>query len=192
MEEVNSFDWMQAPGMRSIQGTVHEPPHWTFFPETDGIVDASNIELIDENGVVFTPDILRANARRVLNEHLPQLPSPMDRTELRLRVSGQGLTLRNPHTGGTTPVKFGVLRIVYSILHTLSPHRRMRYADKANGKHIMDAVVSEFQVDDKTMRMVLVHKEEEGSQFYLTVAPSKTTKKRRATKKAIPLRTRSA
>jgi hypothetical protein len=185
IEEVASFDWLLSPGFRSVVATMHEPEGWTFFPETEGIVQGSNFELLDEEGQLFTPAILRANARRILNEHLPELPSPIERGELRIRVNGQGLTLRNPQTGATTPVRYCRLRMVCSVSHTLSPHHRVRYVDKANGKHITDAVVSEFQHGDKTMRMVIVYKQDEGGQVYLTVAPSKKKTKRKATGKTV-------
>jgi restriction endonuclease len=179
IEEVASFDWLLAPGFRSVLATMHEPGGWTFFPETEGIVQGANFELLDEEGRLFTPAILQANARRILNEHLPELPSPIERGELRIRVNGQGLTLRNPQTGATTPVRYCGLRMVCSVSHTLSPHHRVRYLDKANGKHITDAVVSEFQHGDKTMRMVIVYRQDEGGEVYLTVAPSKKKTKRK-------------
>jgi hypothetical protein len=173
MEEVASFKWLLAPGFNSVLTHILEQPRWTFFPETEGIVDASNVELIDQDGNVFTPAILNANAHRILDERLPRPPPPTEPTKVLVRFNGHGLTLRNPKTGGTTPVNFGEVLIAYSVSHTLSPHRRMRYVDKATGKHITDAVVSEFQVGDRAMRMTIVYKEDEGGQVCLSVAPAK-------------------
>jgi predicted helicase len=49
IEEVESFDWLLAPGIRSITKKIVDID-WTFHPETTGIVDSSNFEMLDANG----------------------------------------------------------------------------------------------------------------------------------------------
>src|SRR5262245_19706783 len=172
IEEVNSFNWMLAEGMHVIaKNLLHHS--WKFLPETEGLVDDSNMELLDDKGNAVSLAILSANAQRILNEQLPDQQPPTERSELVVRVNGQGLMLRNSQTDATTPVKFGVARLTYSVAHSLAPHRLVQYVEKADDKHITDAAVTEFQFGDKTMRMIIVYKEGEGGQVYLAAAPSK-------------------
>ena len=133
-------------------------------------------------GKVIDQVILTTNAKRVLNEHLPPHPPPTERQEYKAPVAGEGLTLRNPRTGATIPVEHGVVKIAYSVSHTLYPHRLMQYREKAGDKHITDAAVSEFEFGGKAMRLVVVYKADEGGKVYLTTAPAKG--KPRKTKKA--------
>jgi hypothetical protein len=172
IEEVASFNWMLAEGMHVIERKLlhHD---WKFLVETEGLVEDSNMELLDDQGNVLDPAVLTANAQRILNEQLPERPPPAEQKELVVRVNGQGLTLRNSQTGATTPVKFGVARLTYSVAHSLAPHRLVQYVEKADDRHITDAAVTEFQCGDRTMRMIIVYKEGEGGQVYLAAAPSK-------------------
>ncbi len=172
VEEVASFNWMLAEGMRVIEKKLLHHS-WTFFPETEGLVDDSNMELLDDKGNALNRAVLTANAQRVLNEQLPDQPPPTEQKELVARFNGQGLTLRNSQTGVTTPVRFGVARLIYSVAHSLAPHRLVKYVEKANDKHITDAAIAEFQFGDKSMRMMIVHKTGEAGQVYLAPAPSK-------------------
>lgn len=172
IEEVASFNWMLADGMHVIERKLHHQS-WKFFPETEGLVDESNMELLDDKGNVLDPAVLTANARRILNEQLPDLCPPTEPTWLEIRVNGKGLTLRNSQTGATTPVRFGDARLIYSVAHSHAPHRLMQYVEKSDDKHITDAAVAEFQLGDKTMRMIIVHKEGEGGEVYLAVASSR-------------------
>jgi hypothetical protein len=172
IEEVPSFNWMLAEGMHIIERKLlHQS--WKFFPETEGLVDDANMELLDEKGNVLPLPVLTANAQRILNEQLPEQTAPTEQKELVVRVNGHGLTLRNSQTRATTPVKFGMASLTYTVAHTLAPHRLVQYVEKADEKHITDAAVTEFQLGDKAMRMIIVYKEGEGGQVYLAAAPSK-------------------
>jgi len=171
IEEVGSFNWLLAQGMHVIERKLlgHQ---WRFFPEKEGVVDDSTIELVDENGAVVADAVLTANAQRILNDQLPELAPPTEQKDIVVRVNGQGVTLRNRTTGETTGVKFGVVRLTYSVSHTLEPHRLVQYWEKADDKHITDAAVTEFKLGDNAMRMVMVYKEGEGGQILLAPAPS--------------------
>ena len=172
IEEVGSFNWLLAQGMHLIERKLLGH-HWTFFPEKEGVVDDSNIELVDEKGAVVTNAILSANAQRILNDKLPEMAPPTEQKDIVVRVEGKGVMLRNRTTGTTTGVKFGIARLTYSVSHTLEPHRLVQYWEKAEDKHITDAAVTEFKFGDKAMRMVMVYKEGEGGQIILAQAPTK-------------------
>jgi len=171
IEEVASFNWMLAEGMHVIEKKLLHHS-WKFFPEKAGLVDDSNMELLDDKGNTLNLAVLSANAQRVLNEQLPEQPPPTEQKELVMRVNGRGLTLRNSQTGATTPVRFGVVRLTYSVAHSIAPHRLVQYVEKADDKHITDAAVAEFQFGDRTMRMIIVYKAGEGGQIYLATAPA--------------------
>lgn len=171
LEEVSSFNWMLAEGMRVIEKKLlHQS--WKFFPEVEGLVDKDNMELLDEKGDAINLAVLTSNARRFLEEQLPLQSPPTDQNELVVRANGNGLILRNSTTGATTAVKFAIARLTYSIEHRLAPHRLVQYVERADDKHITDAAISEFVWGDTAMRMVIVYKEGEGGQVYLAVAPS--------------------
>ena len=51
IEEVASFNWMLADGMHVIERKLLHHS-WKFFPETEGLVDDTNLELLDDKGKV--------------------------------------------------------------------------------------------------------------------------------------------
>jgi len=169
LEEVSSVNWMLAEGLRVIEKKLlHQS--WKFFPEAEGLVDKDNMELLDEKGDALNLRVLTANARRFLEEQLPMQSPPIEQNELVVRAKGNGLILRNPTTGATTPVKSVVARLTYSIEHRLAPHRLVQYVERADDKHVTDAAISEFVLGDTAMRMVIVYKEGDGGQVYLAAA----------------------
>jgi Restriction endonuclease len=174
LEEVDSFDWMLAPGFLSI--TVKLLRHeWKFFPEKGGLVARENMEVLTPEGNVIEPAILAANAQRILNERVSSEHKPTDKDEISVRVEGRGLMLRNSETGATTPVKFAGVKLTYAVTHELIPFRLTQYRDKDADMNITDVATAELRFGDRTGNLMIVYKEDTGGHVVFVPNPPKNT-----------------
>lgn len=166
IEEVETFNWLLAPGIRAI--TTHLLSNdWTFFPTVEGIVERDEFEVIDGDGNVATMAALTANAQEQLSKLLPQVREPVEEDEIKVKFPGGGLLLRNVTSGETVPVKFAVVKIRYSIKQEFVPFRLVQYQDKDNDKNITEAAYADMKLGDKEARMMIIFKEDEGGKVVL-------------------------
>lgn len=165
IEEVESFDWLLAPNIhRMTKSLIHTD--WTFFPEEDGIVDRTNLELLDVNGNVVTESVLTGNARQQLDK-LPHPLEPTESSELRVRFEGQGLVLRNIESGAQTPLKFAIATIRYSVVEELIPFRLVQYRDNEAEENITDAAIAELNLGEQSGRVVIHQQGAGGGVIYI-------------------------
>jgi hypothetical protein len=174
IEEVESFDWLLAPGLQSITTKLIRND-WTFFPEEDGIVEKGNMEIIDKEGNRINQAILTSNAQQQLNKLLPKIPDPIESGELNVRFEGGGLHLRNSDTGETTPVKFAIAKLQYSVSVDTIPFKLVHYRDKDSDENITDAAVAQFQFGENTGKVMIVYKEGEGGRVVYVPEKNKNT-----------------
>mgnify|MGYP001408041090 CR=1 FL=1 len=170
LEEAKSFNWLLAPG---IQATTRRllRNDWTFFPEKEGVVEAGNFEVIDGKGNVATMASLTANAQTQLTKLLPETVEPVDEAEMVVKFPGTGLLLRNLATGETVPVKVAVARIQYSVTIEMIPFRLVQYKEEGKDRIITDAAYADLSIGDRTARLVITHKENEGGRVVIVPQP---------------------
>jgi hypothetical protein len=166
IEEVDSFNWLLTPSIRAI--TTHLLSNdWMFVPEVDGIVERGAFEVIDKNGNLLTQAALSANAQQQLTAFLPNLPEPLEEGEINVKFPGSDLLLRNTVSGETVPVKFAVAKIRYSITTELAPFSLVQYKDKNTDENITDAAYADLRIGDRTARLLIVYKEDEGGKVII-------------------------
>ena len=167
IEEVDSFDWLLTPGFHAIHTNLIRND-WTFFPEEDGIVEKENMEIYDQDGNRINQAILTSNAQQQLKKLLPKPPEPIESGELNVRFEAGGLYLKNSETGKTTPVKFAIAKLQYSVSIEIIPFRLLQYQDKYADENITDAAVAQFQFGENSGKLMIVYKEnEDGQVVYL-------------------------
>ena len=161
IEEVETFEWLLAPGLHSIKIKLIRND-WSFFPEEEGIVEKENMEIFDKEGNRINQAILTSNAQQQLDKLLPKLPEPTERGELNVKFEGGDLYLRNSNTGKTASVKFAIAKLQYSVSVEIVPFRLIQYRDKDADENITDAAVAQFQFIENTGKIMIVYKEGEG------------------------------
>lgn len=166
IEEVDSFNWLLAPGIHAVTRRLLRND-WMFFPEVDGIVEREAFEVIDKDGNLLTQAALSANAQQQLTAFLPNLPEPVEGGEISIKFPGSNLLLRNTVSGETVPVKFAVAKIRYSVTTDLIPFSLVQYQDKNVDETITDAAYADMQIDDRTARVLIVYKEGEGGKVIM-------------------------
>lgn len=163
IEEVEQFDWLLAPGIHSITTKIIHH-HWFFSPEKDEIVEKENMEIIDQNGNLIGKEILASNAQKQLNKILPQPRESIEKGELKVKFPGDGLFLKNAENGKTTPAKFAIAKIQYSVTDEIIPFSLMQYKDKSADENIADAAIAQLKLGENTGKFMIVYKEDKGGQ----------------------------
>lgn len=166
IEEVESFEWLLAPGIW-VTTTHLLSNSWTFFPVEDGVIEGNDFEIIDSDGNVATRATLTANAQEQLTKLLPKIPQPTEGEEIKVKFQGNGLHLRSKISRKTVPVKFAVAKLQYSIKQELVPFRLVQYQEKDNDEHITDAAYADIKLDEKEVRLMIVSKDEGGGGVFL-------------------------
>ena len=166
IEEVETFDWLLAPGIHAI--TKHLLSNdWTFYPTKEGVVERNEFEVIDSDENVITMTALKANAQKQLSVLLQHDCEPIEEDEIKVRVPSDGLELRNIISGETVPVIFAVVKIRYSIKQELIPFQLVQYQNKDDETNITDAAYADIKVGDNEARMMIVYKEGEGGKVVI-------------------------
>ena len=166
IEEVETFDWLLAPGLHAITKQLLST-NWTFYPTKEGVVERNEFEVIDSDGNVVTMAALTANAQEQLSVLLPHDCEPVEEDEIKVRVPGDGLKLRNITSGETVLVISAVAEIRYSIKKELIPFRLVQYQNKDDETNITDAAYADIKVGDNEARMMIVYKEGEGGKVVI-------------------------
>ncbi len=161
IEEVESFNWLLAPGIHSFTKKIIQS-NWIFYPERDGVIDKTKIELLDANNNVVSQSVLTANAQQQLNKLLPHPPAPIADGELKVKFEGGGLMLRDLNSGAKVKVSFILATIRYSVTEELIPFRMMQYVDKNREENITDAAVAELSLGEYSGKLMIVYKEDKG------------------------------
>lgn len=133
IEEVESFDWMQAPGMHYLERKLlnHE---WVFYPEKEKVANQSNMEILDEDGNIVLTEHLGAQAMEQLKAQLPGIQEPVENDVIKVKFPWTNLIIKNTETSETTPVKFAVAIIHYSVTDEIIPFKLVQYKDGANDR----------------------------------------------------------
>ncbi len=173
IEEVDSFNWLLAPGIQIFTRKILHTD-WVFHAERDNTFESDSFEVLDAEGNVATGPILTANAVQQLDKLLPNPPAPTPEAEIRVRFEGYGLVLRDTSTGATAPVAFALATIRYSISEELIPFKMIQYVDKDKDATITDAAVAQLNLGEYRGKVMIVYKDNEGGQ--VLIVPDKKGK----------------
>jgi molybdopterin-binding protein len=163
IEEVDSFNWLLAPGFQLFNKKILHT-NWVFHTGEKSNIDCNHFEVLDVQGNVVTTSILTANAMQQLELLLPNPPVPTPEAEIKVRFEGNGLVLRDKGTGITVPVMFALATIRYAISVELIPFKMIQYVDKDKGSTITDAAVAQLNLGECKGKVMIVYKEDIGGQ----------------------------
>lgn len=174
LKDVDSFKWLVALGACRVSRKLLAQ-HWQFLPEKEGVVTEGTMEVLTRDGMPLGTEILTAQAQRLLNERLPEPVDPTEQAELRVRIPGGGAVLRNTETAETTPVKWALVKLTYSVTQEFTPFRLAQYRDDEEDQLIADVAVAELRLGDTTGSLMVVHRENDGGQvFFVPSSPANT------------------
>lgn len=122
------------------------------------------MEIIDQGGNLIKKAILTSNAQQQLNKLLPMPRESIESGELKVKFPGDGLFLRNSENGKTTPVKFAIATIQYSVTDEIIPFSLVQYKDKDADENITDAAIAQLNLGENTGKLMIVYKEDKGGQ----------------------------
>lgn len=172
IEEVESFDWMLAQGMHSLtKRLLHHD--WVFYPEKEGIADKTNMEVLDVEGNLLTQEALTSNALSQLTKLLSEPLAPVEKDSVIVKFPGDNLIIRNTETGETSPVKYVMTTLHYSIVNEFIPFKLIQYKD-AN-KNITEAAVADFNAGNITGKFMIVGKFDEEKKVVFVPDKAKNT-----------------
>lgn len=165
-EEVDSFNWMLAPGIQSLSKRVLDY-QWVFYPMKDGVVTKDTMEIVDPNGELLDPKILAANVSRLINKFVSYDAAPSEKETLKTKVLTDGFRLRNRETQEETGTDWAIVTINYAIDVELIPFRFAKYSEKDEEKNISDVAIAELKIGDKKGELMIVYDEDEGGKVLL-------------------------
>lgn len=158
IEEVESFDWMLAQGMHSLtKRLLHHD--WIFYPEKEDTADKANMEVMDVEGNLLTQEALTSNALSQLTNILSESLVPVEKDTVTVKFPGDNLIIRNTETGETTPVKYVMATLHYSIVEEFIPFKLIQYKDA--GENITEAAVADFNAGKINGKFMIVGKSNE-------------------------------
>jgi len=158
IEEVESFDWILTHGIHILRKRLlhHE---WIFYPEKEKIANKTTMEVIDVEGNLLTQEALTVNALTQLTKFLPEPLAPIEKDIITVKFPGDNLIVRNKETGESSPVKYVIAKLHYSVIDEFIPFKLVQY--KEEGKKITEAAVANFNVGNISGKFMIVGKHEE-------------------------------
>lgn len=169
IEEVESFDWMLASGFHKLtKKLLHS--EWMFYPEKDNVASTTNMEIIDAKGNLLTQEHMTSIALTQLNTFLPDIPEPVEKDVITVKFQGGNLIIRNTETKETTPVKFAIAKLHYTITEEIIPFKLVQY--KEGDENITNAAIAEFKYGDVTGKFIIVE-EKDGQKKVVFVKDNK-------------------
>ncbi|WP_341328427.1 restriction endonuclease [Methylotuvimicrobium sp. KM2] len=172
IEEVESFDWMLAQGMHSLtKRLLHHD--WVFYPKKEGIADKTNMEVMDVEGNLLTQEVLTSNALSQLTKLLSEPLAPVEKDSVTVKFPGDNLIIRNTETGETSPVKYVMATLHYSIVDEFIPFKLIQYKDA--DENITEAAVADFNAGNITGKFMIVGKFDEEKKVVFVPDKAKNT-----------------
>ncbi len=153
IDEVESFDWMLASGFHSLSRKIlrHD---WMFYTEDDNVASKTNMEIIDADGNLLTPRHMGSMAFAQLNALVPDISKPVEKDVITVKFQGGNSIIRNTETNETTPVRFAIVNIHYTVTHEFIPFKLVQY--KEGDESITNAAVAECNLGDITGKLMIV------------------------------------
>ena len=175
MQEAKSFNWMaMTHGHSCVRRLDHQYWRFNIAGDAEAQVDKTNKEVLDENGVPVSEEILKAMGMRLLAEIIPDSVEPIEGVEFCVKFGGSGYSIRDNVTGETEPVREIFVHLTYSIKVQAVPMRLHRYGSHSEGKTIAEAAVAEFDLGGQNAKLMFIRKPNEGTA--ITLAVDKPTK----------------
>lgn len=153
--EAQSFAWMLTPSFMFLTRRT-DGQSWLFFPEQEGVLEKHNMQVLLPDGRELPKASLERTARAARDKWIDEHPEAVEKCTVSLKIGTPGMILRNKETGATTPVRYAVLALTYSLVQDDVPLQLSQYMDGDN--QITDVAVA----DGPTGRIAIVYKESEG------------------------------
>jgi hypothetical protein len=153
--QASSFAWMLAPSFTFLTRRI-DAQSWLFFPEQEGVVQKHDMQVLLPDGREVPSNMLNNTAHAALNKWVDEHPEPVEKRTISLKVGTPNMILRNRDSGATTPIRYAVLNLTYSLVREDVPFRFSQYMDGDN--RITDVAIA----DGPPGRIAIVYKETEG------------------------------
>jgi hypothetical protein len=163
LRQVDSFDWMIAPGI-SVRNRTIRSAAWNLLTEPKLAKSPAAFTLIDANGSVMTNDGLLSAIKNELNELKDEGPN-VGTHHVRFSFNNPGLTLRDDESGTSYVVSTAIATVEYHVTEELIPFNLVTYEDTETGATITNAAVADLKVGSFSGKLMIVHKGDEGGHF---------------------------
>lgn len=162
LSEMESFNWLLTPGMRTITRRVKHT-NWTFFPETDIVPPPKAFTILSECGEQLDTSVF-VSAAFAEFQKLPDDEKPPPSGQKRIRFPGLSLQMRDESTGLVHKVVEALAVIHYEVIEDMVPFKLVSYSNSPSGELITDAAVAEMNLGGVQGKLMIVYKEDTGGQ----------------------------
>lgn len=160
LSEVESFNWLLAPGMRTITRRVKHT-EWTFFPEADLVPRPTAFTILSELGDPVDTSVFIGAALAEFQK-LADEEKPPPSGQKRIRFPGLTLQMRDESTGLIHKLVEALAVIHYEVIEDLIPFKLVSYTNSPSGELITDAAVAEMNLGGVQGKLMIVYKEDAG------------------------------
>lgn len=162
IEQATSFNWLLTDAIQTYQRMITKTS-WTVFPHQEMHLEQDCWELVDQDGSVFTKEILNKNAERALSKiGFANVKKRAGRHTIKFPTDN--LFIRMKDTKELINIKLLVLDIEFDVETDSKPFELITYADQDQGKIISEVAVAKFDLGGVKGKIMVVYKEEEGGQ----------------------------
>jgi hypothetical protein len=164
LEQVASFDWLHSPEVVVYSREVKHT-HWTIIPvDQENNRWSTDLSLVDQKGIEISHEILDANVRNRLDGYLVE---PDDSTSqcVDFEFTGKGTYIRDNQNDRIEPVKKLIVSVEYDVAREYAPSQLLRYQNKTEGTHIVDAAVTPIEFGDKIIKLALIYHPDQGGKL---------------------------
>lgn len=162
LAEVESFNWLLASGMRTLNRRIKNT-NWTFYPEIDLIPPPPMFTLLSEDG---EPVDSSTFVQAAFNEFqkLPQKEEAAGPGKKRIIFNDPKVLMRDDSTGAVHKVVKALAVVEYEVIEGFVPFKLVSYSNTPSGELITDAAIAEMDFSDLKGKLMLVYEEDVGGQ----------------------------
>lgn len=169
LQQVDSFPWLLAPGVRSQDRKIVHVD-WTLCPANDLVPKPTSFSVVDSNGQTMPREAMREAAHRELRQ-LSGDRLKLGRGHIKIVFETPGVFLREDATGTLHPVAKAMADIEYEMTEELIPFNLVKYARSDTGSLVTDAAVADITVGAHRGKLMIVYKPDEGGQVVFLPTP---------------------
>ena len=169
VNQVESFPWLLAPGIRSRQRRVITT-HWTLIPERDLVPKPTSFAVVDSTGTTIPQE----NMLRGAQQEFLKLPDEVLQVGVgrkKILFNDPGVFLRDDATGAVHRVVKAVAEIEYEVTEQLIPFNLVKYTNTDSGALISDAAVADIDFGSVSGKLMIVYKQDEGGHVVFVPDP---------------------
>jgi hypothetical protein len=163
LSEVGSFNWLLAPGMRTVTRRVKHT-EWTFFPEVDIVPRPTTFTILSALGDSIDTSVFTGAAFAEFQK-LPDEEKPPPSGQKRIHFPGLTIQMRDESTGVIHKVVEALAVIHYEVIEDLIPFKLLSYTNSPSGELITDAAVAEMNLGGVQGKLMIVYEEDAGGRI---------------------------